>query len=120
VRLRPIIDPVPTLDVGAAGTTGAIAVARLDRTDRSSQYVSSKKLAVHPNVWQLVSVDEEGNRDLIGLHATTDDSPPQPGDGIIVDDISYEVVETQPARSESPHVGPERVSGLIVVRLVND
>jgi hypothetical protein len=45
-------------------------------------------MATRPHIWQLVQVDDEGGREVIGLHATTADTPPQPDGEITVDDVT--------------------------------
>ena len=72
-------------------------------------------MATHPYVWHLVQIDAEGNRELLGVHATTEERSPQPDDKIEVGETTYRVVATEPANSDAPHVGPQRIEGMIIV-----
>lgn len=77
-------------------------------------------MATRPHVWQLVEIDEHGTRELLGMHVTTEESAPQPGDELTVEDVEYEVVAAEPAHSATPHEGPEQIEGILVVRPRHD
>lgn len=72
-------------------------------------------MSTRPYVWQLVHIDAEGNRELLGVHATTEETTPEPHDTIEVGETTYRVVATEPANSDAPHVGPQRIDGVIIV-----
>jgi hypothetical protein len=73
-------------------------------------------MATRPHVWQLVEIGEDGARELLGLHVTSEESAPEPGHELTVEDVEYEVVGAEPAHSATPHEGPEQIEGILVVR----
>jgi hypothetical protein len=72
-------------------------------------------VATRPHVWQIVRIDAEGARELLGLQTTPNETPPEIGDTLDVDETSFRVVGIEPVNPDAPHVGPQRIDGIIVV-----